>query len=105
MATKPIRFETENASISDRTLPLLDAEILSVLEEMTPVQQMELIEWVTNESPEQRQNAEFPSIFQELTPEQQKKLVELMNAVMAVKEEMPIRIRREREFEELNVQK
>lgn len=105
MTTKPIKFETDNAFISDRALPLLDAEILSVLEEMTPVQQMELIEWVANESPEQRQNTEFPSIFEELTPEQQKKLIELMNAVMAVDKEIPIRLRREGESKELNVQK
>lgn len=105
MTTKPIRFESENAPISDRTSPLLDAEILSVLEKMTPVQQMELIEWEPNGPPEHRQNTEFPSILQELTSEQQKKLIELMNVAMAVDEEMPIRIRREGEFEEFNIQK
>lgn len=103
MTTKHARPETANDSLSSHTVPLLESEIFSVLEEMTPVQQMELIEWLAAESPEERQTAKVPAILQKMMPEQRIKLINLLTAAMPRDEDTSVCLRKVGEIKELNV--
>ena len=103
MTTKAIRSETANASLAGRTVALLEAEILFALEGVTPVEQMELIEWLAGDMPEDRHKTEVPSVLERMTSEQQTKLIEWVTARMLENRDTCARLRRTDEVKEFNV--
>lgn len=105
MTNKQTRFRTYDALQFSSLDPLIKAELVSALEESTPVQQMELIEWLATETPEYRNDLKVPSLLKRLTPPQQMKLVEWTTASMPKERDTDVQLRRAGDVGELNIQK
>jgi hypothetical protein len=92
MNSKRIRTKTEIASQLSTLEPLLEEKLVSALEESSPVEQMELIEWLATGTAEDRSELEVPSLIKHLTPLQQRELIEWIKASMPEDVETDIRL-------------
>lgn len=63
MKSKRTRTKMETAAQFSTLEPLLEAKLVSALEELSPLEQMELIEWLAAGTYEDRSELELPSLI------------------------------------------